>query len=315
MPKVQTEVESPVIAVVCSDVHLSHTVPSARSGEASWYDAQRRVLRELTHICAKYHVPCVIAGDLFDRWNSPAELINLAITHLPPNVYAVPGQHDLAHHCYADMEKTAYGTLVASGRIINMSVGKVLMLSDTSGVVGVPWGFKLRNINKKGRTLSAIIHQFVYDGATGHVGATNGYFSESQQALLGFRNAFFGDNHKAFSYINLPDDPTPSIINCGALQRRKSDEIRYEPKVYLLHDNGAVTPRPLLCASEDTIEAKKEVIAGTSVDINEFVDALSGLGSSFISFKEAVTDFIRNKEVRSGVAAVLREVLAKEFKA
>lgn len=98
-----------VIAVLCSDIHLCHTCPPARSNEPNWYDAMARTLDELAGIASHYYVPILCAGDVFDRWNSPPELINFAIKHLPP-MHCIPGQHDLPNHSLEDIRRSAYST-------------------------------------------------------------------------------------------------------------------------------------------------------------------------------------------------------------
>ena len=85
------------VALVCSDIHLCHTRPTSRSAEPDWYEAMARRLHQVDEIASYQQVPVLCAGDVFDRWNSPPELINFAIKNMPP-MWAVPGQHDLPHH-------------------------------------------------------------------------------------------------------------------------------------------------------------------------------------------------------------------------
>ena len=102
---------SSVIAVCCSDIHLSHRPPKLREAEPNWYAAQARVLSQVRAVVETHKCPLIVAGDVFDEgWRAhkcPPELVNFAIRHLPV-CYAVPGQHDLPHHRYADVDKSAY---------------------------------------------------------------------------------------------------------------------------------------------------------------------------------------------------------------
>ncbi len=80
-----------VLAILCSDLHLSLKHPLIRIKEPDWMQAQKRVLLQITAIATKYQAPVVFAGDLFDRWDSPAELITFALSYLPDPFYAIPG--------------------------------------------------------------------------------------------------------------------------------------------------------------------------------------------------------------------------------
>ena len=109
-----------VIAVLCSDIHLSLKCPVARSAEPNWLEATKRSLDELRSVAEEHNAHVVVAGDIFDRWNSPPEIINFAIENLP-NCYAIPGQHDLPNHRYEEIERSAYYTLIKAGIIENLN--------------------------------------------------------------------------------------------------------------------------------------------------------------------------------------------------
>jgi len=133
---------SNVIAILCSDIHLCHTPPVARSAEPDWYVAMERQLDELRAVAEQHGAPIVCAGDIFDRWNSPPELINFAIQS-SPKMHSIPGQHDLPHHRYEDMQRSAYWTLVAAGVLTDLgTVPKVV--SNWLAVHPFPWGFPIK---------------------------------------------------------------------------------------------------------------------------------------------------------------------------
>ena len=100
-----------IIAIFAADLHLSLKAPIWRSTEQDWFEAMLRPLVELRTLATLHNCPIVYAGDIFDKWNSPPELINFAIEHLPKG-HAIPGQHDLPLHNYEDIRKSAYWTLV-----------------------------------------------------------------------------------------------------------------------------------------------------------------------------------------------------------
>ena len=61
---------SDVIAILCSDVHLSDKPPVARSTEPNWMKAQEHVLVQVNDLAKTYSCPVVCAGDIFDKWDS-----------------------------------------------------------------------------------------------------------------------------------------------------------------------------------------------------------------------------------------------------
>ena len=75
--------ETRVIAILCADVHLSLNPPVWRSNEPDWFAAMKRPLDEIKELQKKNHdCPVFCAGDIFHKWDSPAELINWAIDNL-----------------------------------------------------------------------------------------------------------------------------------------------------------------------------------------------------------------------------------------
>ncbi|GAG04154.1 unnamed protein product, partial [marine sediment metagenome] len=150
---------SKVLALLCSDLHLSHVPPAARSAESDWYAAMKRPLDEIREL-ARLHgkadglkqVKILCAGDVFDssgadrrRWNSPPELINFAIDALPEGMYCIPGQHDLPNHNYGEIKRSAYWTLAKAGKLHNLPPGKsmLLRLDGSATVTAFPWGYEI----------------------------------------------------------------------------------------------------------------------------------------------------------------------------
>ena len=143
---------SKVIAVLCSDIHLSHKPPVARSSEDDWYAAMARTLDQVLDISNEHTAPLIIAGDLFDRWNSQPELINFAMGSFRAfqhGVYAIPGQHDLPYHDYTEIHKSAYYTLVKAGVIIDIQPSSYGHHSSTKDITfwSFPWSFDVFSID------------------------------------------------------------------------------------------------------------------------------------------------------------------------
>lgn len=239
----------------------------------------------------KEHKDCPIlcAGDIFDRWNSPPELINFAIKHLPV-MHAIPGQHDLPLHSYDDIRKSAYWTLVEAGKVINLKPHVFYpMTHGHYSVVGFPWGHELKGVKEcEGSaattgTMVALVHSYCWIEGKNFPGAPENKTAKEQMAKLkGFDVAVFGDNHKGF-FVDMPDGRT--AWNCGGFMRRKSDELDYTPSVGLLYP-GKVTKRHLLDTSKDKFHVKH-----SAPDVNEKTPSYLAFKSALTSMAEISLDF------------------------
>ncbi len=302
-----------MIAVLCSDIHLSHKAPISRSNEEDWYAAMKRPLHELHAISEEYQCPIICAGDIFDRWDSPAELINFALDTLPPDMYCIPGQHDLPNHDLNQIERSAYWTLVQAEKIT--SIGDKLDLGNRHGTLhGFAWGREVQPIEQReGRFNLAVVHAYIWYKEHGYPGAPEGARVKNWlDRIGGYDAAVFGDNHKGFKAHH--------IFNCGTLMRRKIDEYNYKPQVGLLHRDGTISTHYLDCSEDKFIdpndkEQYRDLISNDE-NTEEFLSQLAGLGGATIDFLEAVKRFLRddNNKVSPSAKRVILAAMEEEGK-
>ncbi len=283
-------------AILTADIHLSHTPPVARSLEECWYKAQLRSLKQLCDLQEKYQVPIIVAGDIFHKHSPPPELINFALEHLPA-IYAVPGQHDLPMHNYADIKKSAYWTMVKGDKVGNLLPDKPQQLYNGIQLHGFPWGFEPKPLTK-GHSLYqdiAVIHKYLWIKDKGYQGAPDANrLKKCKNSLKGYDVCLFGDNHIPFMVRN----GEQTIVNAGSLMRRNIDQIDYKPAVWLLKSDNAVEKHYLDCSEDKFIEVdqlKKIKIAGKSM--TKFLENVRDLGEVAISFEEAVKRYLRKEKV------------------
>ena len=187
-----------VLAILCSDLHLSHTPPSIRTATPDWYEVMEHYLCQLRDLQTKYDCPVICAGDLFDNWHSPPELINFAIDHLPSKMFCVPGQHDLPNHSYSEMHRSAYWTLVKAKRIVNLHPSTPVEAGNNLTLHGFPWGEELYDLKKDDNRIHiAVIHKYIYKNKrTAFYGVNkNSHVNKIKSQLKGYDAAVFGDNH------------------------------------------------------------------------------------------------------------------------
>lgn len=317
------EKQSPVVALLAADLHLSLRPPVARSAESDWMQTQAGYLDQLRKLATTLNppkhklgyknamwerdsLPIIIAGDYFDRHDPPPALINWALTHLPRS-HGVPGQHDLPHHRLDGLDKTAYGVLAKVGSIIHLKPGEPLEITSRGTVLrlhGFPWGVPVTPCkDRSDLTLEvAVIHQYFWlnerDAYPGAPVEQNARTTKWRKRLAGYDLAVFGDNHKPFQRCK---PGRPRVYNCGGFMRRKIDELDHRPSVGLLRADGSVG-RHYLDVSKDQF-ITPEHAAGA--DFGDFLEQLRRLGDSALDFGEAV----RRELGRPGVPAGVRRLL------
>ena len=287
-----------IVAVLCSDLHLSHRPPSARTD--NWYDAMDNYLGQLCDLCKD--LPCIIAGDLFDRWNSPAELINFVMHRLPGNTFAIPGQHDLPFHSYKDIKKSAYWTLVESGAITNISPdspiewGPNYSRAYANGSLppahpirlhGFPFGYSPKLLEKPHDLIIeiAVVHSYIWIDGCGYEGAPYEQHCRSLKdtSLNGYDVAVFGDNHIHFQ--------RGKIFNCGGFMRRNIDQRTHMPSVGLLDKDGKVHLHVLDTSVDRFIDVTEN--APAAKNHSAFIEEMSKVvayGFSFRKYLERLLD-------------------------
>lgn len=304
--------EGPVVAILCSDLHLSDKPPAARVGEACWFEAMERSLSQLRAYEKRYEVPVIVAGDLFDRWNPSSRLVNFAFKSLPQVVFAIPGQHDLRHHALDDLDATGYGTLAISGRITNVPYHVSLSTGSGVNLHAFPWGCDLCDLPQDAMSTGlnlAVVHRYVWSTtATSYTGASKADNVKSfMKQLKGYDAVVVGDNHKGFHLQHNKQ----TVFNCGGFMRRTSDQKSYVPQIGLLHADGQVSPIGL--------KLKDEVFAVTSIERNEAPDQIEcGEVLEFLrsldsdtstDFVASLREYARHHKLSKAVVKLLRSFI------
>jgi DNA repair exonuclease SbcCD nuclease subunit len=304
-----------VIAILCSDLHLSLTPPIWRSAEPEWFEAMKRPLNEIRALQLLYtrdgeSPPVICAGDIFDKWNSPPELINFAIAHLPPNLWAIPGQHDLPNHSMEFLNRSAYQTLIEA-RIIHNLVGFHTTLNLGSMlIIGTPYGDSIEKCpwkGTKGETHLAVAHEYHWTPGHSHLGMQHNaqLLKSTTVDKLGYDVIVLGDNHHGFIW----QTSKATIFNCGTLMRRHSDERLYKPQVGLLTPTD-VLPHYLDCSQDkhlDLLQGLQQEIQ--DFDMSKFVEELEKLGNSAIDFSAAVQQYFHNHETKKSVRQIIEQAM------
>jgi hypothetical protein len=292
---VRPKIKGKVVAILCSDLHLSHKKPIARHPDEDWYRVMSRYLQQLDNLKTKHNALVIYAGDIFDKSNPPPELINFAIERLPRGI-AIPGQHDLPLHNYSDIGKSGYWTLYKAGIIDHLDE---VILNRGVAIYPFPWGYPIvprHKVQLPGKDQAddpdfvhlAVCHQYIWTQNHKYPGAPEQQRVPKVLPLLkGYDAAVFGDNHKGFI--------CNQIINCGTFIRRKRDEIDYKPMVGLLTQDGSIH-RHYLNTKKDRFADVDQLIqrAQDDYDADEFINELITLGKSGLDFRDAMIQLLNN---------------------
>jgi DNA repair exonuclease SbcCD nuclease subunit len=299
------------VGITCSDIHLCHTAPPCRSKESDWYMAMKRSIDALKRKRDELgeHLPIIMAGDLFDKWNPPHELVNFALANLP-HVYGVPGQHDLPYHSYSDIKKSAYWTLVEAGRITNLEYNKPTGAGELY-LHGFPWGSPLAPI-ENGDFLCldiAVVHHFIFTSSTGYPGAKEECRAKAvREKLKGFDVAVFGDNHKGFTLSK--KESLPAVINNGVFMRRRSDEENYQPSMGVIYSDGSVERVPLEVEEVfNRVEQDNQENTSSSPNFRNLINQLGNLTEVSGDFREEIKRELARREPNPSVQRILWQAM------
>lgn len=298
------------IAVCVADLHLSLLPPACRA-DKDWLKTQAFYLKQLRVFAED--LPILCAGDIFDRWNPPPELITFALRELPDGMLCVPGQHDLPNHRLDQVYRSGYGVLVEAGKIKNISSSVLVPPSGNLAAYGFGWEEELEPLSDSNTPRNAtkaiihiaLIHRYCWTEGKGYPDAPESdLVSAYKKQLKGYDVAVFGDNHKHF--IAQAGDCT--VFNCGGFIRRKSDEISRKPCVGLICADGTVERR-LLDTSIDLFHDAPEKREEVSVDMKAFIDGLEKLGEHGLNFREAVERHLKNDDIAKETKEIILKAL------
>jgi DNA repair exonuclease SbcCD nuclease subunit len=307
------------LAILCSDLHFSAVVPSARSAEPDWFAAQKRYLDQLKDLQQRYARTIVVAGDLFHKWHPPIvthELVNFLLRELPDEMYVLPGQHDLPDHRWNDRTRSPYFTLVMAGKVVEILPEMPHYVPGDTALFlyGFPWGFPITPMkesqkcgkgNRAGDDFNAVhlavVHSYIWKAGHSYPDAPAEQHAEHYMPkLAGYDAAVFGDNHQGFMIGR-------NIINTGTFMRRRSDERDYKPMVGILYDDGHIEPHYLDTSADlwlgDGLPEERE--PQKPDEDSGLLNSLNELGPDALDFDQALSHCMDRRQTSADVRRVI----------
>jgi len=264
---------SEVLAILISDMHIRLDAPECRTDD--YVASQTSKLAFLSHMGKETNAPIIHAGDLFDYWNVTPNVISYMLEHLP-EMWSVPGQHDLPYHRMDNLKDSAFHTLEKAGRIHLLDGESVLDIvnfptSPRIQISAFPFGRELHPSKGKISRVShhlAVAHHLTYV-KNPFPGAKDGNVREVMKKLDGYDLILTGDNHQQFTFGN--------IVNPGSMMRMTAKQIDHKPAMYLWY-GGAKTKRVEFPISKGDVS-------------REHVDSKDANQERLVHFVESVGDF------------------------
>lgn len=303
------KLHSPVVALLVADIHLCVKAPVARAEEQSWFAAMERSLKQLRDLHARHPDSLVVcAGDIFDKWSSPPELINWALERLP-HLHAVPGNHDMPNHRPELLYRSAYGTLTRAGKVTEL--GGWPLYHRGFAFYGRPFGEDVPKTRSPEAKQVLVTHQFLWVSGTGHQDADKASkLSRVSRDFREFDVVVVGDNHIPFERVVC--DGRTLVVNCGGFFRRKVTEIDHKPRVGLLHASGAVTFQHLDCSEDSlslTAPPDEDLVEVDEGWMEDYLASLKVLESSPLDFKDNIQKVMREAKTRAPVRDLILEAM------
>lgn len=325
MPSVQARRK---VCLLSADWHWWGKAPVARSNEENWLETQARYLHELGNLSynQSYHYygselkevkeiyPILVAGDIFDKYNPPPEVVNYLIKSLPclglPHIYAIPGNHDLPAHRAEDITKSAYWTLVESERIRHLS--KPFVVGNLR-IHPFPYGTPIRPLEEPHDLYQeiAVCHEFVYTDKTGYPGAPEEqHLNNFRKRARGYDVVVVGDNHKPF----IATKQRPVVVNCGSLSRRTIDQKDYKPRVWWLYSDNTVEPHYLDISKDAPMVDMRDFsdVKINGIKLKKFLENLREIKESTIDFREAALRYLRKYKVEEEIKKYILAAIEEE---
>lgn len=314
-----------ILAIFTADWHLSLNSPIWRSNEPDWLKAQTRPLLEIREIQEQYsdsnkelkRIPVIVAGDIFDRWNSPAELINYAMQYIPHNTYTISGQHDQPYHLLKDLRRSAYRTLELAENPIkdlefyktNIYIGNALSLE----LCGFSFGSNLTWLQGEKEPATryiAVVHKYIWKKDCSY----NDKLASVEDKLRplaeygGYDVVVYGDNHIGF--VDKVQDTI--IFNCGSLLRRNADQLNYKPQIGLYLTTGDVLPYFLDISLDKHLDVTDNSIKAHGIDMKTFFEELEKLEDTSLDFETTVERYMKDHKVSDNVQHIILKAMEKK---
>lgn len=283
--------------ICCADVHLMSNTPIARL-DSDILETFKTKLNCISDLSDKLAAPVVIAGDLFDHWDTRPNLLNFAVDWLPKDVYCIAGNHDQMFHSATQMQRTGLGVLHNTGRVHDIGVdSNAVTLSNGVVLHGFPYGAPIKNNTLTGGYHIAIIHRYISPTKEVWEDASEEVSLQLLSTLKGYDLILTGDNHTPF--VGRTANGT-FVINPGSILRRTAAQMQFKPRIYIWYPDRSIDKciETVYLPITDGVISREhlQVIESKNEQKNQWVTYLaSNKLNKLFDFRQNVIDVLHKK--------------------
>lgn len=299
-------------AIITSDIHLREDQPVCRADD--FWTAQEEKIRWLCGLAKKYDCPILDAGDLFNHWKPSPRLLQWALRELPPNIFTIPGNHDLPAHSLTRYGESGLGVLEEANKVLVLKSPNPFQVTGNPSfdLHPFPWGMEPAPCPPRRRTAQrmnrrvALIHTMTYHGESPWPGCVDPNAEELMEQMAGYDLIIVGHNHKPF----VLECEGRVLLSPGCLTRQSADQAAHKPRVWLwfAEDNRV---EPLYAPAREGVVVRDHIDSVEERDarIDAFVQRLSGDWEVGLSFERNLEGFFSTNRVRKGVKDIVWEAV------
>lgn len=303
------------IAVLIGDPHIDINPPIARSVEKDWPQKQREYFEEIEEVAKARKIPVICSGDIFNKWNTSPESINLAMEILPERFFSIAGNHDLPNHRIEDIDRSAYWSLCYRGIYLKHIWNSSYYDLNNLFISGCSYGQEIKPIlpyKHPDIIKLAVVHRYCWVEGSSFDGAPEeNHVSKLAEEVKSYDVCLVGDNHKAFIW----KDEGLTIYNPGSFMRRNIDQKTHIPQYGILYSTGEVEVHPLKSAMNDkfldTKEFTSDEIVTGSLVFSTFISELGDLRETTIDFAEVCKHWMMKRNIRDRVQHIVLGAIEK----
>lgn len=272
-------------AIILGDLHLREDTPTCRTDD--YWEAQWRKVDFIRQLQEKHGCPVLQPGDFFDHWKPSPRLLAKTFLHMPNNMLAIYGNHDLPQHSYELRDKCGLYALAAGApdKIKIVKPGELIEIG--------------------GRKL-AMVHEPMYEHQVPP------WHTDGQLAVDAIkRNSSFdlivsGDVHDRF--VVLYNEQL--LVNAGSVMRMTADQINHAPAIYLWYAGTNSVRRVALPAeagviTRDYLERQEE----REMRYQAFIDRLRQEGHPELSFANNLDMYFQQNNTLPSVRRLIYQLL------
>jgi len=295
--------------ILCTgDWHIRASAPQYRTDD--YYNVQKEKILWLLDLAYRENCSLILQpGDFFDSHTVPNHVVAdyIGLTTLNKYniiIHTIFGQHDMR---YRRKENTALGILIAC---------KAVTVENTlyPGVIiyHCGWEEEIPKPSGHGKNINILlIHKMIvqdsplWHGQEGYITADNFLRNHPEYDLV-----VSGDNHSSF----LVNTNGQTLINCGSLMRSTISQVEHRPVVYIYDTKSMkitkhfIPIKPINSVMNlDLVEETKE----RNLKLEAFMERLDRNNNTVLDFEENTLQLLKNKEIKSEVEGLVKEILGR----